>query len=83
MGTVTRFSVFEFSGGPVELFSYLHEQKKAGNTVAFANEGITITPESTGQEHVALAVYAAIAENPRVVEDYVRYLTAGMKKEAE
>ena len=38
-------------------------------------------PEKIGLH--MLAVYAGIAENPRVVEDYVRYLTFRMGKEAD
>lgn len=80
MGRVTKFSVFEFSGGPQELFSYLFEQRRAGNTVVFTNEGMTVTPDASISEQVSLAVYASIAENPRVVEDYVRYLVSRMKE---
>lgn len=83
MGTVERFSVFEFSGGPQELFSYLFEQGRAGNTAVFTNEGVTVAPDAPVSQRLSLAVYAGLAENPRVVEDYVRYLTFRMGKEAD
>lgn len=45
--------------------------------------GVTVAPDVPVSQRLSLAVYAGIAENPRVVEDYVRYLTFRMGKEAD
>lgn len=81
MPEVMRRSVFDFTGGPIELFSFLREQQHAGATVVFENEGIVVPPGGASPtENLFLALYASVAENPKIVEDYTRYLVSRMKE---
>lgn len=68
-------SVFVFSGGNMELFPFLAACKELNCTVYFKNEDITVLPESDNFDNVVLSIYAAIAQNPKIAEDYIRYLS--------
>ena len=76
--TIELFSVFDFTGGAEELFPFLYACRELNCTVVFKNEGITHKPdndEDIGQQLI-LSVYASIAAEPKIANDYIRYLSA-------
>lgn len=75
--TIKLFSVFDFNGGAEELFSFLFGCKKLNCTVVFENEGITINPNNDGdtEQNLLLSFYAMIAKEPKIANDYIRYLS--------
>ncbi len=74
--TVTLFSVFDFAGGAEELFPFLYGCKQLNCTVVFENEGVTVRPDGDdGAQNLLLSFYAAVAKEPKIVKDYINYLT--------
>ena len=73
--TVTLFSVFDFTGGAEELFPFLYGCKQMNCTVLFKNEDITVAPDSGCEQNLVLSFYAAVAKEPKIVKDYINYLT--------
>lgn len=74
-GTVQIPSVFMFKGGCDELFPFLAACESLNCTVIFENEKIKVTPKGDNAfQNVTLSFYAFIAEQPKMVNDYLRYL---------
>jgi hypothetical protein len=68
--------VFDFNGGAEELFPFLFGCKKLHCTVVFENEGITVYPNDDATEQsILLSFYAMIAKDPKIANDYIRYLS--------
>ena len=57
-----------------DLFTFLHGCEQMNCTVVFDNEDIEVKPESDPYKSLLLAIYSHIAEHPKIVSDYVRYL---------
>ena len=74
-GTLNIPSVFVFKGGCMELFPFLAACREFNCTVFFENENITVLPENDNFDNMVLSIYAAIAQNPKIAEDYIRYLS--------
>lgn len=75
--TITLFSIFDFNGGAEELFPFLYGCKKLKCTVVFENENITVKPcdENEAHQNLLLSFYAMIAKEPKIANDYIRYLS--------
>ena len=74
--TVTLFSVFDFAGGAEELFPFLYGCKQLNCTVVFENEGVTVLHDGDyGIQNLLLSIYASVAQEPKIVKDYIDYLT--------
>lgn len=67
-------SIFDFTGGCEELFSFLYACKKINCTVHFVNEDIVVEPDSDEIEDMRLAIYVSLAVDPKMAEDYARYV---------
>lgn len=74
--TITIFSIFQFTGGAIELFPFLKACEEYNCAVLFENEEIFIKPNYPIEDNIRLSIYASIAENPKIANDYIRYLTA-------
>lgn len=74
--TIEIPSIFLFEGGCLELFPFLQACKEYNCTVCFANEDLTVIPNSGTATNMLLSIYATIAENPKFANDYIRYLGA-------
>lgn len=75
-GKITIPSVFMFSGGAEELFSFLFACEKLNCTVVFENEKITVTPDRDDTyTKLRLSLYADVAKGSKVVNDYLKYLS--------
>lgn len=73
-------SLFMFKKGCTELFSFLFACEQYNCTVIFENEDIKISPQDDNSFlKTELAMYATIAENPKVVSDYISYLNNSEK----
>lgn len=76
--TIELRSIFDFKGGSEELFPFLFGCEKKNCTVIFKNEDITVKPEDDEDksiQSIKLSLYAFIAKDPKIVKEYVRYLT--------
>ncbi len=73
--TIHIDSIFMFTGGAVELFSFLCVCKHRNCTVVFDNEDITVPPKHDTLSSAILTLYISLRENPKPAEDYLRYLT--------
>lgn len=73
--TITIPSIFQFTGGAMELFPFLKACEEYNCTVFFENEGLFVKPNYPIEDNVRLSIYASIAENPKIANDYIRYLT--------
>lgn len=75
--TIEMFSVFDFTGGAEELFPFLYGCKHLNCTVVFKNEDITVRPsgDETSYQNLLLSFYAMIAKEPKIANDYIRYLS--------
>ena len=74
-GTTNISSVFEICGECDEFFSFLHACSELNCTVVFENEDITIRPGKLEMvDQLRLAAYTQIAQQPKLAEDYIRYL---------
>ena len=69
--TIEIDSVFQFRNGFEELNSFLNACSVANCTVKFLNENITAVP---GESRMLLTIYATIAADPKIAEDYMLYL---------
>lgn len=77
--TITLFSVFDFKGGVGELFPFLYVCRELNCTVVFENEGIKVSPDDRGSmQNIQLSIYATIASEPKIANDYIKYLSAKM-----
>lgn len=72
-GIVHIPSIFMFTGGCDELFPFLYACEKEKCVVVFDNEKITVNQNGV-YENIILSIYASIAENHKVGDDYLRYL---------
>ena len=64
-----------FKGGCIELFPFLAACSAMNCVVIFDNEDITIKPnDDDSMQKVILSIYACIAEQPKIANDYIRYL---------
>jgi hypothetical protein len=82
--TVELRSIFDFKGGNEELFPFLYGCQKKNCTVVFKNENITVKPkndENKTAQSIQLSLYALIAKEPKIVEEYIRYLMLCKKQE--
>lgn len=75
--TIELFSVFDFTGGAEELFPFLYACRELNCTVVFENEGITHKPDDDNkmEQQLILSIYATIAAEPKIANDYIRYLS--------
>lgn len=73
--TITIPSIFQFKGGCTELFSFRQACKDFNCTVIFDNENLIMKPDGTGSHSALLSMCALIAEEPKIAEDYIQYLT--------
>lgn len=74
-------SVYQFAD-PEEVFAFLHCCEKADCSVYFHNEDISVA--STGVMNVpeiAIAMYMHMKDNPKMVEDYFRFLLKSSRGE--
>ena len=69
--TIEIDSVFQFTGGFEELNLFINACGAANCTVKFLNENITAEP---GASRLILNIYASIAGDPRMAEQYMVYL---------
>ena len=69
--TIEIDSIFQFKGGFTEITEFLNACTAMNCTVKFLNEDITAAP---GCNRLVLNVYAAIAEDPKIAEQYILYL---------
>jgi hypothetical protein len=77
--TITLFSIFDFKGGVGELFPFLYMCRELNCTVVFENEGIKVIPDDRDiMQNTQLSIYATIAMEPKIVNDYIKYLSAKM-----
>lgn len=72
-GRVSIPSIFMFKGGCDELFPFLYACEKENCVVVFENENITVNSQGAF-ENLILSIYASIAQNHKVGDDYIRYL---------
>ena len=72
---LSLFSVFDFEDH-THLFSFLHEQQKAGRTIYFENEDLTILPETSIETSVTLSCYMAVKCCPEIVKHYIDWLVS-------
>lgn len=81
--TIELRSIFDFKGGSEELFPFLYGCEKKNCTVIFKNESIVVKPkdENKALQSIQLSLYALIAKEPKIVEEYVRYLMLCKKQE--
>jgi hypothetical protein len=66
-----------FKGGSEELFPFLLACDEYNCSVYFENEKISYEKKpltENGMANVELAIYASIANDPKMVNDYIRYL---------
>ena len=64
-----------FKKGYEELFPFLYACEEFNCTVYFENEDITVIPNNDNSAtRLLLTIYTAIASNPKIANDYLRYL---------
>lgn len=73
-GEIKIPSIFMFNGGSIELFSFLGTCKEKNCTVHFENEDITVLPKDNAYQMIVLSVYATIAAEPKIAEQYINYV---------
>ena len=56
------------------MFSFLYTCKKMNCTVYFVNEDISVEPDSDEMLDMRLAIYVSLAVDPKMAEDYARYV---------
>lgn len=57
------------------MFSFLCACEDYNCTVYFENEDITVIPnDDNSVTNILLTIYAAVASNPKIANDYIRYL---------
>ena len=79
-GNVHIPSIFMFKNGCTELFSFLAACRDMNCTVFFDNEELQVNPEEDQTvQSVVLSLYAHIAEQPKIANDYMRYLNNFVK----
>lgn len=69
--TIEIDSVFQFKGGYPEMHSFLNACQDLNCTVHFDNEDLTVSP---GENRLMVNTYAAMAVDPRMMENYMIYL---------
>lgn len=68
-------SIFIFKGGCSELFPFLAACTAYNCEVYFQNEDITVKPTKNMNTQTTLMLYMSLIENPKVIKDYINYLT--------
>lgn len=80
-GHVTLRSMYQFDDTD-EVYAFLHVCKKEHCSVCFQNEGINVDREGVMNVPViAISMYMHLKENPKMVEDYLRFATKVASKE--
>lgn len=79
---ITVPSVFMFTDVG-NLFAFLRVCEVKNCTVHFENEDLTVKPGNDTAMSLRLTVYMAIADNPKFVTDYIKYLSNEYKKQKE
>ena len=76
-GVIYIESIFQFTGGCEELMPFLLVCKKHKCCVTFLNENIIIdnSQKDDMRQEMMLAMYASIAKDPKICQDYIRYLS--------
>ena len=80
-GHIIIRSLYQFND-VTEVYSFLHACEKADCSVYFRNEDISVNSMGVmSVPEIALSMYMHLKENPKMVEDYLRYTMKVASKE--
>ena len=73
-GHIILKSIYQFASTE-EVFAFLHVCEKADCSVYFRNEDISVNKMGVmSVPEIAIAMYMHLKDNPKMVEDYFRFL---------
>ena len=74
-------SLYQFNN-EAEVYAFLHACKREGCSVCFQNEDINMVSNGAlNVPKIAISMYMHLKENPRMVEEYLRYTMKVASKE--
>jgi hypothetical protein len=80
-GHIVLRSIYQFEDS-TEVYAFLHGCRKEHCGVCFQNEDICVAQDGTMNiPEIAIAVYMHMKSNPRMVENYIGFLTKALSHE--
>jgi hypothetical protein len=80
-GHIVLRSMYQFKDS-TEVYAFLHGCKKENCSVCFQNEDICVNKDGVMNiPEIAIAVYMHMKNNPKMVEDYLRFVLKSNNKE--